>query len=198
MNTQDYLPENVAFAIKEQDVMPLTLGEFESIEDVNSFIREQKIVVVNQSLKIDRLMDDFEKNEIRAQYINILEDVIPACKQTLYEKKSDLDHAKEEFKNAQETFSAYENQAYTLAKEVKRGLVEMKLTDVNTFRIPLKGKYYYYTHINKELKLCAIKDIPEHEQKDIFNSTNVNEQIFIDGEIETQARSEEQLLKVAQ
>jgi hypothetical protein len=81
--------------------------------------------------------------------------------------------------DAAEMVSATISEAKSLAKEVKRGLVDMKLDDLFTSRVPYRGRYYYFTYMDKQLKLCAIKDIPEHEKTEIWNVMAANEE-FID------------------
>ncbi len=142
-------------------------------------------------MQVERFMDNFEKGEIRSRYSNILEDILPEHERVLREKKQELSQAKEAEKQAQENFNAYENQAHALAKEVKRGLKEVELPDVSTFRIPLKEHYYFYTFINNELKLCAVREIPAHEKNEIFNSAKTNEELFTNGEIKAQEGQEE-------
>lgn len=190
MEKTDYLPEVVEFSVTEQNEMPHTMGVFESIEDVNKFLAKNNITGINQAMRVSRRMDNFEKTEMRKRYSNILENILPEQENILFEKKSELAKAKEAEKQAQENFNAYENQAQTLAKEVKRGLVDIELSDLNTFRIPMKGSYYFYTFVNKEFKLCAIRDIPAHEAGEIFNASQTNESIFVNGEIETQKGAE--------
>ena len=66
-----------------------------------------------------------------------------------------------------------------LAAEVKRGLVDIRLDELFTYRVTYKGRYYYYTYMDKQLKLCLIRDIPEFEKSELWNSMAQNEE-FID------------------
>ncbi len=198
MDTKDYLPINVEFDIEEQNLVPNSLGTFKTLEEVSEFINDKKLVVINQALDVTRLMDNFEKSEIRREYENILENTLPEYERELAEKQAELERAKTAMKQAQENVNAQLNQARTLAAEVKRGVVLIKLDDVRTFRIPVRDKYYLYTFISNELKLCRTENIPEDEKQHVFNSSRNNEEILINGEIATQEGQEEQLLKVAQ
>ena len=39
-----------------------------------------------------------------------------------------------------------------------------------------QDKYLYYTLINEELVLCHVKNIPDYERGDMFNSTDANQE----------------------
>lgn len=82
-------------------------------------------------------------------------------------------------------------EARALAKEAKRGLVDMKLDDMFTTRIPYRGRYYFFTWIDKQLKLCSIRDIPEHEKTEIWNVMAANEE-FIDSNFGVSVETESQ------
>jgi len=81
--------------------------------------------------------------------------------------------------DCQELVNATVTQVKSLAYTVKRGLIDMRLDDLFTSRIPYKGRYYFFTYIDGQLRLCAIRDIPEEEKSEIWNVMAANEE-FID------------------
>ena len=48
-----------------------------------------------------------------------------------------------------------------------------------TYRIPYRGRYYFYTYIDGSLRLCGLGDIPATEKQEIFNAMANNDN-FID------------------
>lgn len=196
METTDYRPEVIEFDVSTDDtIMPLILGEFPEHDEVDKFIADNKIVTINQAITVNRHMDTIEKNTIRQRYNDLLENILPRLEALHSEATTVLREAKEEEKQAAERVSATLTEAKILAKDVKRGLKEMRLDDLFTHRIPFKGRYYYYTYIDKRLKLCRITDIPDHEKNEVWNVMTANDEAltkaFGDGETQTQEGEKE-------
>lgn len=124
-------------------------------------------------------MDFKEKTDIRREYNELLETKLPIYERDLSVATQEFNEAKRKMGNCQELVNATLTEARALATEVKRGIVEMHLDDLFTYRLPYKGRYYYYTFIDKALRLCAIRDIPDHEKQEIWNAMASNDQ-FID------------------
>lgn len=190
---ETYRPTIIVFDIAEDgSEMPENFGSFSDFDQVKKFITDSKLTAINQALTVSRYMDAKEKRDIRVQYNDILENVLPRLEKDHSQKSLQLSEAKSAEKDASEMVSAAISETRILAKEVKRGLVSINLDDLYTFRIPYKGRYYFYTWIDGELKLCKISDIPENEKSEIWNSMAVNEE-FIEnqyGAIEAQEGTE--------
>lgn len=139
-------------------------------------------------------MDQREKQDIRKEYTEILENKLPVYEREMSIAAAEFSDAKKKLADATEMVSATISEAKSLAKEVKRGLVDMRLDDLFTSRIPYKGRYYFFTYIDRQLKLCAIRDIPESEKGEIWNSMAKNDEFiennFGDGETATQEGQE--------
>ena len=180
MRNEDYRPKDIIFDVTaDGSLMPEKLGDFEKHEDVLKFLNESRLTTINQALTVSRHMDAFEKKDLREQYIDILENVLPRLEKEYTILLSELNEAKRREKDSAEMVSAAISEVKILSKEVKRGLKDIRLDDMFTFRLPYKDRYYFYTWINKELKLCKITDIPEHEKTEIWNAMATNED-FID------------------
>lgn len=173
---KDYTPDYIDFGVETNEV-PTILGEFETPEQAKQFIVEN-FIAMNQKLETTRLMDDYEKEAIRNEYERELEENIPIYEKELLLKSMELEKAKDEEKQAKEVVSACMHKIKTLSAEVKKGITEINLDASVTYEIPFNGNYYYYTLINGELKLAKIKEIPEFQKGEIFNSSERNKEFF--------------------
>ncbi len=174
-----YRPVNIEFNVAHDgSLMPETLGSFETPEEVSKFIGGN-LTAVNQALTVMRHMDLKEKKELQEKYSELLENIVPIYKSKLYEAELALADAKKALKEAEERYNAEMADVQDLASEKKRGLRDMNLDEKYTFRVPYQGRYYFYTWIDKVLKLCLIRNIPETEKQDLFNAMANNEQ-YID------------------
>lgn len=186
----DYRPANIEFNVDtDNSNMPDNLGEFASVEDFAKDIGS-KIVVVNQSLTVNRHMDAKEKKDIRENYNDVLENILPRLEKNLSEDTQRANDAKKTAKDSEERVNAAISEVRILSKKAKEGLIEVNLDDTATIRVPYEGKYYFYTYIDGMAKLCKIRIIPEDEKGEIFNAMAGNEDFFNnispDGEIKPQ------------
>ena len=177
---EEYRPPCVEFDVApDESILPEILGEFETAEQAQKFMGGN-LAAINQSLTVNRHMDSFEKREIREQYHDLLENTLPRLEQDHFAKAQELSEVKREEKEASERENASITEAKLLAKEVKRGTKEMRLDDVYTYRVPFQGRYYFYTYMDKVMKLCATKEIPEHEKTEIWNAMAENDKFIND------------------
>lgn len=177
---KDYRPAYIEFDVaNDNSLLPEMLGEFENAELAQKYM-SVNLAAINQPMTVNRHMDNFEKKEIRERYHNVLENILPKLEQDHSVKTQELNEAKREEKEALERENAALTEVKILAKEVKRGVKEMRLDDNYTYRVPFKGKYYYYTYMDSVIKLCAIRDIPESEKTEIWNAMAENEKFIKD------------------
>lgn len=174
----DYRPARIEFDVANTiELIPDTLGKFESLQKAQDFVGEN-LTGVNQKLTTNRFIDQFEKTEIRKEYNELLENKIPILEKELMKAKSAFDDAKKTLDEAKEYVSATINEAKALAFDVKRGVREITVDDIATWRIALDGVYYFYTYIDGEIRLCKNSIIPDFEKMEIYNSTVKNEAYF--------------------
>lgn len=185
MQNEDYRPSWIEFNVTENE-MPLILGEFETLDKVHEFIRENKAVAINHGISVLRHMDNYEKTQVREHYREVLEDTLPKLERDQAKLQSELNEAKKKEKEASDMVNAAISEAKILAKEAKVGLKDINLDEIATFRIPVDGRYYFYTYIDKALKLCAVREIPESEKAEIWNASVDNSNLFKNGEIKAQ------------
>lgn len=179
MKDEFYRPVNIEFdTTNDGSGVPDSLGEFSDYAEVINFLGNN-FTSLNQPVTANRLMDTHEKVELRKEYTEILEDILPKFGSALSKAEVELSAAKENQKRALEAYNVTIQNVKDTASRIKRGLVEMNLDEKFTSRLAYKGRYYFFTFIDKQLKLCKIKDIPEFEKTEIWNQMSANEE-FID------------------
>jgi len=183
--------ENYRPAVIEFDVAPdgtpvpeKIQGEFETADDAVLFM-QKNFLSFNHGLTVNRHMDNFEKSEIRKRVTDILENIMPELEQGARDAVAAFNDAKAHKDDAIEAVNVYTTQAKTLAVEVKRGLKEMVLDELYTWRLPYKGRWYFFTYIDKEIRLVAIRDMQESEKTELFSQGKMNEEAFENGSIES-------------
>lgn len=187
--TNNYRPMHIEFDVAHDgSEMPETFGEFTTDKDMLQFVNDN-LVAVPYPITVARHMDNYEKNQLRKEYNNILENIMPTLEKRLSNANIEYEEAKKKLKDAQELVNSEFTKSKELAREVKRGLVEMNLDEQFTYRVAFRGRYYIYTYIDKEFKLCKIKDIPESEKTEIWNSMTKNEE-FVNLYFSKQAQPE--------
>lgn len=175
--TETYRPANIEFDV-DGGIIPSNIGiEFNNMDEAVQFMAKYT-TAINTKARVNRFMDNFEKTEIRKEYQELLEQKLPMLERDVMKAKVAFDEAKKSFADAQEYVSATTNEAKALAVEVKRGIKEMELDDLYTWRVPVGDKYFFFTFIDKQIKLCKVLDIPFHERQEIFNAMAKNEEFF--------------------
>lgn len=175
---ETYRPKHIEFNVaSDLEMIPESLGAHETPEEAAKFIHANA-TALSQSLTVCRHMDEYEKKNIRTNYDDILENQLPRYEAELSEAARKLEEAKRAEKEAKERVNAAITEVKGLARQAKRGLVDMDLDELYTFRVPVKGRYYFYTYIDGELRLCKSCDIPERETGDLYNAMAQNEEFF--------------------
>jgi hypothetical protein len=174
---ENYRPSNIEFDIVSNGDIPENLGYFESSKEAIEFIAS-KLTAVNQKITVPRLMDNFEKNEIRKEYSELLETKLPFLEKELQKASVKFAEAKREFEEAKEYVNATTNEAKALAVDVRRGVKDISLDDQFTWRAAFDGRYYFYTFIDNQLKLCKVSDIPDFEKQNLWNAMAENGRFF--------------------
>jgi hypothetical protein len=175
----DYRPSNIEFEVANISTVPDNLGKFENAKEATDFMH-LNVTAINQKIYVNRFMDNFEKNEIRKDCMDLLENKLPLLEKELQKATYTFTQAKKELAEATEACNATTNEAKALAIEVKRGTKVINLDDQFTWRVPFENRYYYYTFIDLQVKLCKISDIPEHEKTELWNAMSQNDKFFND------------------
>jgi hypothetical protein len=188
-----YRPANIEFDVANSSVVPDNFGTFENEKAANEFIAKN-LIGINQKISVNRFMDNFEKNELRKGYQEMLELKMPLLERELMKATAAHAEAKKNLADAQEIVNATTNEVKALANEVKCGVKVIDLDDRFTWRIPFDGKFHFFTYIDKQLKLCKISEILEHEKQELFNASYRNESFF-NGAAEPEIAEEKEVKK---
>lgn len=174
----NYRPAIIEFDVANSNPMiPETFGVFENAQKAAEFMAKN-MTAINHKLTAVRFMDNTEKLLLRKDYQALLEDKLPALEREFMKAQGAYELAKKILGDAKEACSATTNEAKAIAVEVKRGLKDITLDDQFTWRVPFAGRYFFYTYIDGQIKLCKVQDIPEFERQDLFNAMNTNEEFF--------------------
>ena len=183
LENEDYRPVNIEFEVASNQI-PENLGQFENEKELKDFVNEN-LVAINEKITAIRFIDATEKHELRTECLDLLENKLPFQKKDLQKAEIQLKQAKDLVSELKQAVEATSSEAENLAVQVKIGTKEMNLDDKFTWRVPYEDKFYYFTFLDKQLKLAKIKDIPEHEKRDIFNDQTKNS-IFFDSILENE------------
>ena len=172
----EYTPETVEFVINHEieKTIPEILGEFKTVKQAQKFFNENNFITLNPMVSAVRKMDESEIADLRGMYIEELEESLPELEKNMFKAQQEFNSAKEYLSTQKERVSASHTKVDMLVSEINAGVKEMTLEQSRTFEIAYKNKYLYYTLINGELILCKVKEIPDHERSEIFNSTEAN------------------------
>ena len=181
LRNENYRPVNVEFDVATSGNVPERLGFYETGDLAIAFMHKH-LLCINQKLSVYRFIDNHEKAEIRRSYNDLLENKVPMLERELQKAKSEFEEAKKNLSNAIEAVNATVTETKALAMEVKRGIKDMNLDDKYTWRVPVHGMYYFFTYMDKVIKLCKTQVIPDYEKMDVFNDCTKNELFFNDNE----------------
>jgi hypothetical protein len=173
----DYRPAVIEFDVANNGLVPDNLGYFENMQKACDYMGLH-LTAINQKITVFRFMDNFEKSETRKEYNDLLENKIPILEKELMKAHAAYTQAKKDLEDAKESVSATINETKALAMEVKRGVKDITLDDLYTWKVPFNGQFYFYTFIDGAIKLVKISDIPESEKNEIFNSMSKNHEFF--------------------
>lgn len=182
MKTEDYRPAHIEFMVTpDASPIPESLGEFATDQEAIEFM-QKNFFSTNQGITVARFMDNFEKSELRKEYNDIMENMLPKYEQDMRNAIDAYNHAKVAKENAIQLVQASINEAKAIAQEVKRGLKEMQLDENFTWKLPYKGRFYFFTFIDKAVRLVRISDMYETEKTELFSQGKINEDAF-DGDV---------------
>lgn len=196
---KNYMPESPEFILpKDATFPPVIFDGAKSMDDVRKHLTA--FITDNMTTaKAERLLDDYEKATIRANYGELIEDEQPKLESALADTEATC---KELVKVAKDKLSACITQIKDYAFQVKRGHKECDLPADSTVRIPVCGRYLYYAWINGAFRLCRVERIPAWEADNLFANLETNKAAFMEvlgiditealnAEAPTQERAEE-------
>lgn len=173
---ENYRPEVIDFKVESNQV-PNSLGEFKTEKEARMFMSEN-LLAVQTKLTTERFMDQTELEYLRDQYANELEDVLPILRKEHFDKTTDLERAKKIEKDAKEMVNSSLNKIQQLANEVNERITEINLDPAYTWEVIHNNKRFYFTYIDKQIKLAAVRDIASYEIDDLISTSEKNGEFF--------------------
>ena len=184
---ENYQPQDPQYVLddKVREEFPLELdfrsavqgGELETKRDIMRFIGRTFTATFPETEYVTRVMDDFEKQTIRGEYCQLVENLLPERKRQLEEA---LEEAKRMKKEAEERYASALQEVATMAAQVKLGTVEQKLKGSDTFTIALAGYYLTYTWNEERQVFVLAKGYEVDDMTDVFSSDENNRQQMLE------------------
>lgn len=168
----NYAPENPKFQIaSKHSKFPVVL--FDGAKDYDEVRRiiADKFVGINTKRKVLRLLDEFEKKSIRANYAELMENDRIEAEQKLAEARA---MAKAMIEDASDRLKAVETRIDDYVGQVNRGTKEVELVEENSCRMTVANHHLYYSWINGVFTLTAVEEVPEWEMRDLFSQQDRN------------------------
>lgn len=172
----NYRPEEIDFTV-ESSIVPRSLGTFENADKARMFIAEN-LLGIQTKCSTTRYIDHVEIEALRDQYTDELENELPTIKEEFIKKIEEYERAKKNKKDAEDAVNASLNKIQQLANEVNDRTTEINLDAEHTWEVPFNGKRYYYTYIDKEIKLAKIAEISSYEADDLLTTSERNSKFF--------------------
>lgn len=175
---ENYRPALIEFTTESNEV-PKFLGDnkFETPEEAHKFINEH-FVASSTKFTATRHMDDYEISELRHEYQEEIEEVLPELKALEDQAAIEFEAAKKKYTQSKEQVNASFQKIQSLSIEVREGTTEVNLDQAFTYEMVYKGKRFYFTIVDKRIKLCGVREIPLYEQDDLMSSSERNSQSF--------------------
>ena len=174
---ENYRPDTIDFTVEGNNNVPESLGEFKTDDAARIFMAEN-LLALQSKLTTERFMDQTELEALRDQYADQLENVLPELRADLMKKTNEMERAKTIEKEAKEMVNASRNMIEQLANEVNERVTEIELDPATTWEVVYDNRRYYYTYMDKQIKLAAVRDIPSYEMDDLISSSERNGDFF--------------------
>lgn len=179
-NLRNYEPETIEFVVPDvvREKFPPRLFEGSTnIDEIIKLVNENFNATFPTGEVTQRLLDEFEIDEIREEYCIKQENEVPNRERQLLEA---IERAKKIKNDAQERLAAIKTEIKDLAAEVKAGTKEYQLSSKNTIKFALNGHYLYYSWVNGALKLVKGEKIPDWDKRSLWAQEDRNRKAMLD------------------
>lgn len=164
--------------VGNDDNLPEKIGVFENIDSFQEYFALNTLSEHKQVEAVRHYTDE-EIHNFREEILEVVENELPEAKILLADKEYELSLAKKQKELALESVGALRTKVDDLAAEIKEGKTTIEIPSNRTYRVPYKGKYYFYVwQDNGDCVLAKVLDVPEHEKAEIFNNTDKNDSFF--------------------
>ena len=147
------------------------------MDEIRKHLSGEFIAESVPNTKAIRLLDEYERTSIRANYAELMEDEQPKLEESLADIES---QCKSIIKEAKDKLQAVMTQIRDLVYQVKRGEKEVDLPGESTVRMALCGYFLYYAWIDGKFQLCRVDKIPSWKEQNLFANLETNKKAFLE------------------
>ena len=180
---ENYTPQNPEYVVDEEvrGLFPFELdfsvAGLKDKKECMKYIGKNFTAVFPSNEFAERKMDSFERTNIREEYCEMVENIIPKRKRELEEA---LEEAKRMKKEAEERYTAALGEVFAFAAEVKTGVTEVPLKPSDTFCMALAGYYLTYTWNEHSKTFILAKAVEIPEESDLWSNDENNRQMMLE------------------
>lgn len=178
IDLKNYAPKSPEFKLPKNTSFPKVIFEgAKNMDEIRKHLSGEFIVESMPNTKAIRLLDEYERTSIRANYAELMEDEQPKLEESLADIES---QCKAIIKEAKDKLQAVMTQIRDLVYQVKRGEKEVDLPGESTVRMALCGYFLYYAWIDGKFQLCKVDKIPSWEEQNLFANLETNKKAFLE------------------
>ena len=186
-----YKPEDIEYVLDDvvSDMFPheldfLSLGgdsllgdkPIKSKRDVLNFISRHFTCTFPEGEIAVRRLDSYEKENIRAEYCALTEELLPVRKAELEEA---MERAKKLKRDAEEALASVIQDIAAYAAQVKQGTRELLLKSKDTVCIALSGYYLVYTWDERKQAMVLASGYEITDNTDIWSNDEKNREAML-------------------
>lgn len=178
IDLKNYAPKSPEFKLPKNTSFPKVIFEgAKNMDEIRKHLSGKFIAESVPNTKAIRLLDEYERTSIRANYAELMEDEQPKLEESLADIES---QCKAIIKEAKDKLQAVMTQIRDLVYQVKRGEKEVDLPGESTVRMALCGYFLYYAWIDGKFQLCRVDKIPSWEEQNLFANLETNKTAFLE------------------
>lgn len=178
IDLKNYAPKSPEFKLPKNTSFPKVIFEgAKNMDEIRKHLSGEFIAESVTNAKAIRLLDEYERTSIRANYAELMEDEQPKLEESLADIES---QCKAIIKGAKDKLQAVMTQIRDLVYQVKRGEKEVDLPGESTVRMALCGYFLYYAWIDGKFQLCRVDKIPSWEEQNLFANLETNKKAFLE------------------
>lgn len=178
IDLKNYAPKSPEFKLPKNISFPKVIFEgAKNMDEIRKHLSGEFIAESMPNTKAIRLLDEYERTSIRANYAELMEDEQPKLEESLADIES---QCKAIIKEAKDKLQAVMTQIRDLVYQVKRGEKEVDLPGESTVRMALCGYFLYYAWIDGKFQLCRVDKIPSWEEQNLFANLETNKKAFLE------------------
>ena len=182
---KNYSPKQIEYciedAIREKFPEVLDFGTIKGAKcktaaDIMKLVGKEFTATFPDNEFVVRKLDDFEKQNIREEYCEMEENVVP---ERLEHLQQTLEKIKTMKKQAEDAYQSALMEIAKYAAEVKKGTKEVRLKSTETFCIALAGYYVIYTWDAEKKQMVLAKAFQIHDRSELWANEEKNREAML-------------------